>query len=151
MADRTALVAVSLVVVALLSGAVLAEAEANYERVTNRDETTASVTSVELTDDGGVAVTLRVDNTMNEPLRIQYVHVVLDRANVTDAASTPYNGYRSIPPEGGVVDAGVPGRQMSGSVAEGDTFTVRGTVAVEVYNRYRFEIPVEPAEVTIGE
>ena len=149
MADRSALLAATLVLLALLSGAVLVEAETNYERVASRDQTTAEVASVELTDDGSVAVGVRVRNTMREPLRVQYVHVELDRANATDAASVPYNGYRTVAPGTEIVSAGVPSRQLTGTVSEGDTFTVRGTVAVEVYNRYRFEIPIEPTEVTI--
>jgi hypothetical protein len=148
MGDRSVVLAASLVLLALLSGVVLAEAEANYQNVTSRDQTTATVNSVDLTDDG-VRVVLQVHNSMEEPLRVQYVHIVLDRENATDAASVPYNGYRTLPPGDGLVTGGVPGRQTTGTISEGDTFTVRGTVAVEVYNRYRFEIPVEPTEVTI--
>jgi hypothetical protein len=138
----------SLLLLALASGAVLAEAEANYERVTSRDETVATVASVELVD-GDVGVVVRVENAMREPLRVQYVHVVLDRHNATDSASASYNGYRTLPPGEGTVSATVPARQTTGRVAPGEAITVRGTVAVEVYNRYRFEIPVEPAEVTV--
>lgn len=148
MADRSTLVAASLLLFALLSGGVLVEAEANYERVANRDETVATVAAVELVD-GDVVVTVEVDNTMREPLRVRYVNVVLDRADATDSASMPYNGYRTLPTGEGFVNASVPARQTTGTVSPGETFTVQGTVAVEVFNRYRFEIPIEPTEVTV--
>jgi hypothetical protein len=148
MAERSAFVAASLVLLALLSGSVLVEAETNYERVTTRDETVATVADVELVD-GDVIVAVEVHNTMREPLRVRYVNVVLDRANATDSASVPYNGYLKIPAGEAIVNGSVPARQTTGTVAPGETFTVRGTVAVEVFNRYRFEIPIEPAEVTV--
>jgi len=148
MAERSAFVAASLVLLALLSGSVLVEAETNYERVATRDETVATVDSVELVD-GDVIVAVEVHNTMREPLRVRYVNVVLDRDNATDSASVPYNGYLTIPAGEAIVNASVPARQTTGTVTPGETFTVRGTVAVEVFNRYRFEIPIEPAEVTV--
>jgi hypothetical protein len=36
-----------------------------------------------------------------------------------------------------------------GSLSEGDSVTVSGTVVVEVYNDFRFEIPIELAEVRL--
>lgn len=140
-------VTVSLVVLTLFSVGVVAEAERNYANVTSLDESTASIVDAEFDD--GVVVTIRVHNSMNRPLRVQYVHVDLSHEDGRGAASTPYQGYQSLSPGTGTVKAYVPARLISGNLSEGDDVTVTGTVAVRVYNDYRFEIPIEQREVTL--
>lgn len=138
----------SLIVIALLSGAVVAEAERNYHRVTAVEENTATVSSVTLVNEG-LEVEVAVHNAMSEPLRVQYVHLELDRENHTDATSVPYNGYRSLLPGQSTLVMTVASRQLSGTVTEGETVTISGFVAVEVFNGYRFKITIEPTEVTV--
>ncbi|WP_373189729.1 hypothetical protein [Halolamina sp.] len=138
----------SLVVIAMLSGVVVAEAERNYVAVTSVSQSTASVGSVSQTDDG-LRIQVVVENSMNEPLRVQYVRLKLDRRNYTDATSFPYQGRRTLPPGESSMMMTVPTRQLSGDLSEDTTLVVEGFVAVEVYNGYRFEIPIEPTEVTL--
>lgn len=140
-------VAVSLVALTLLSVGVIAEAERNYATVTNLDESTASVVETEI--DEGLVVTLRVHNSMNRPVEIQYVHVELSHDDGRGSASTPYNGLRSLDPGDGTLTAYVPSRLAGTELSSGDEVTVSGTVAVRVYNDYRFEIPIEQREVTL--
>lgn len=149
MSSRSDLVAGSLVLLALLSVAVVAEAEANYATVTNRETATANVAEVTVTDDGSVQVRLGVENTMNEPLRVAYVHLELDREHSNDAASTPFGGYRTLPPGRSELTAGVTARQLSTDVAAGERITIRGRVAVSVYNNFRFDITIEETAVTL--
>jgi len=131
----------------LLSVGVVAEAERNYANVTELDESTASVVDAEFDD--GVVVTIRVHNSMNRPVRIQYVYVDLTHDDGRGASSTPYQGYKSLSPGTGAVTGYVPTRLISGNLSDGDTITVSGRVAVRVYNDYRFEIPIEKREVTL--
>lgn len=138
----------SLVVIALLSGGVVAEAEQNYTAVTSVEQTSASVGSVTETD-GDLQVEIVVENTMDDPLRVQYVRLELEHQNATDAASIPYQGHRQLPAGQSTMTMTVPDRQLSGSLSTGTTLVVEGFVAVEVYNGYRFEIPIEPREVTL--
>lgn len=138
----------TLLVAALLSGAVVVEAERNYAAVASVEEAEARVDGVS-TVDGRLQVRLAVRNTMNEPLRVQFVHLEADRANHTDAASIPYNGYRRLPPGRTALTVGIPSRQLTGSLGDGETMVVSGYLEVEVYNGYRFEIPIEPTEVTL--
>lgn len=140
-------VTVSLVALTLLSVGVVAEAERNYANVTSLDESTASVVDAEFDD--GVVVTIQVHNSMNRPIRIQYVHVDVTHDGGRGAASTPYQGYESISPGTGTVKGYVPARLISGTLSAGDDVTVTGTVTVRVYNDYRFEIPIEQREVTL--
>lgn len=140
-------VTLSLITLTLLSVGVIAEAERNYVNVTDLDESTASVVDAKFDD--GVVVTIQVHNSMNRPIRIQYVHVDLTHTDGRGAASTPYQGYRSISSGTGTVKGYVPARLISGNLSEGDEITVTGTVTVQVYNDYRFEIPIEKREVTL--
>jgi len=140
-------VAVSLVVLTLLSVGVVAEAERNYATVTDLDESTASVVDAEL--DEGVVVTIRVHNSMNRPVRVQYVHVDLAHEGGRGAASTPYQGYRTLAPGTGTLTGHVPSRLVRGNLSRGDDVAVSGTVAVRVYNDFRFEISIEQREVTL--
>ena len=141
-------VVASLLLVALLSGAVVAEAERNYASVTGRDETTATVADVRV-EDGAIAVDLRVNSSMNEALRIRYVHLTVARPGHIDGASTPFKGLRSLSPGGNDLGVSIPARQISGTVSPGDTATVTGEIAVSVYNGYEFTVPIEEAEVTL--
>lgn len=141
------LVTVSLLVLTLVSVGVVAEAERNYATVTERDDSTAAVSDVVL--DGGIELSVRVHNSMNRPLRVQYVHVDLAHDEGNGGSSTPYNGYRTVGPGTETLVVSVPERLTGGPLSEGDTVTVSGTVVVEVYNDYRFEIPIEPTEVTL--
>lgn len=138
---------VSLVVLTLLSIGVVAEAERNYANVSSLDESTASVADAEF--DEGVVVTIRVHNSMNRPLRIQDLHVDISHDDGRGAASTPYQGYRSLSPGTETVKGYVPERLISGNLSAGDEITVKGTITVRVYNDYRFQIPIEEAEVTL--
>lgn len=138
----------SLVIVALLSGVVVAEAERNYATVTSVAQSGASVDSVTETADG-LHVHITVENTMNEPLRVQYVRLEFNQGNYTDAASIPYQGRRTLATESSSITMRVPARQISGELSAGTTLVVEGFVAIEVYNGYRFEIPIEPREVTL--
>ncbi|MFB6201766.1 MAG: hypothetical protein ABEI98_07125 [Halorhabdus sp.] len=138
----------SLVVLAALSGAVVVEAERNYAAVTSVEQSTASVGSATATD-GGVQVEVVVKNEMPEPLRVQYVRLVLHRPNATDAASIPYQGTRSLAPGEATLTMTVPERQLTGTVSAGETLRVDGYVAVAVFNGYRFQIAIEEREVTL--
>lgn len=138
----------SLLVVALLSGAVIAEAERNYATVSSATGSSGTVEAVSQTD-GGLQVEIAVENTMNEPLRVQYVRLEFDQENYTDAASIPYQGRRTLATGVSTMTMTVPSRQISGELSAGTTLVVEGFVAVEVYNGYRFEIPIEPREVTL--
>ena len=141
------LVVVSLVVFALVSVGVIAEAERNYATVTTLDRSTASVVDASLGEQ--VVVGIRVHNSMNRPIRVDYVTVSLSGDDAGGLASTPYNEHRELPPGEGRISGVVPLRQVDGELAEGDRVTVDGTVAVRVYNAYEFEIPIEPTEVTL--
>lgn len=138
----------SLVLLAALSAAVVVEAERNYAAVTAVEETTASVESVDVVA-GGLDVVVAVDNRMTDSLRVQFVHLSVERANSTAKASTPYNGHRTLPPGRSRVTAGIPPRQLSEPFVPGERVTVDGYLSVEVYNGYRFEVPIEPREVTL--
>ncbi|MFB6221087.1 MAG: hypothetical protein ABEH90_06575 [Halolamina sp.] len=138
----------SLLGVAAFSGAVVAEAEHNYATITRRDEAAARVDDVSPAD-GALRVTLAVENPMNEGLRVQYVHIEVSRRESVDAASFPYNGSRTLAPGRSTLTPTVPERQLTGELTDGEPMTVTGYLAVEVYNEYRFEIPIEPAEVTL--
>lgn len=144
---RRRLGTVSLVVLTLLSVGVVAEAERNYAAVTDRDGSNASVSDVAF--DERLEVTLRVHNSMNQPVRIQYVHVDLHHAEGTGGSSTSFNGYRTLDPGTETMTVFVPARLVGGSLSQGDRVTVSGTVAVQVYNGYRFEIPIDSREVEI--
>lgn len=137
----------SLVVLTLLSVGVVAEAERNYAAVTERDGSTASVSDVAF--DERLEVTLRIHNSMNRPVRLQYVHVDLHHDEGNGGSSTSFNGYRTLDPGTETVTVSVPSRLVGGSLSQGDNVTVSGTVAVEVYNGYRFEIPIDSREVTL--
>lgn len=137
----------SLVVLTLLSVGVVAEAERNYAAVTERDGSTASVSDVAF--DERLEVTLRVHNSLNQPVRLQYVHVDLHHGEGTGGSSTPFNGYRTLDPGTETVTVSVPSRLVGGSLSRGDEVTVSGTVAVKVYNGYQFEIPIDIREVKI--
>lgn len=147
MSPSRRIVTVSLVALTLLSVGVVAEAERNYANVTSLDESTASVVDAEFDD--GVVVTIRVHNSMNRPVRIQYVHIDLSHDDGRGSASTPYQGYKSLSPGTGTVTGYVPARLISGNLSQGDDVTVTGTISVQVYNDYRFEIPIEEREVTL--
>lgn len=138
----------SLFVLALLSGAVVVEAERNYANVTSVEQTDARVANV-AADDGALQVRLAVENRMGEPLRLQFVHLEVNRTDHTDAASVPFNGYRTLPAGRATLTVGVPPRQLTGTLGENETVVVGGYVAVEVYNGYRFEVPFGPTEVTL--
>jgi hypothetical protein len=140
-------VAASLVALVLLSVGVVAEAERNYATVTELDASTASVTGAEFDD--GVTVTLEIHNSMNRPVRVEYVNVDLRHDGGSGGASTPYNGYRSLDPGTGSLTAHVPARLTGGELSPGKTVEVSGTVTVRVYNGYEFDIPIEPREVTL--
>ena len=141
------LVVVSLVGFALVSVGVIAEAERNYATVTALDRSTASVVDASLEEQ--VVVGIRVHNSMNRPIRVDYVTVSLSSDDAGGLASTPYKEHRELPPGYGRISGIVPLRQVDGELAEGDRVTVDGTVAVRVYNAYEFEIPIEPTEVTL--
>lgn len=141
------LVTASLLLLTLVSVGAIAEAEHNYATVTEREDSTATVSNVVL--DEGLGLSIQVYNSMNRPLRVQYVHIDLAHDEGTGGSSTPYNGYRTIAPGTETLTVSVPERLTGGSLSEGDTVTVRGTVVVEVYNEYRFDIPIEPTEVTL--
>lgn len=138
----------SLLGITLFSGAVVAEAEHNYATVTALTETHARVEWARA-DDGGLQVRLAAHNSMNEPLRVQYVHLEIDHADGIDSASVPYNGIRSLPPGDSTLSPSIPERKITGQLEAGDSITVSGGVAVDVYNEYRFEIPIEPQEVEL--
>lgn len=141
-------VAVSLLLVALLSGAVVAEAETNYASVTGRDDTTAAVADARV-EDGALAVDIRVDSSMNGALRVEYVHLSVARPGHTDGASTPFNGLRSLSPGENDLGVSIPARQISGTISTGDTVTITGEIVVSVYNDYEFAIPIEETEVRL--
>lgn len=138
----------SLLAVAIFSGAVVAEAERNYAAVTAVEETVASVEAASA-DGDGVSIAISVRNTMGEPLRLQYVHLRLDRANGSASTSVPYNGYETIPPGESTLTTGITDRQFEGEPESGETVVVDGHLVVEVYNGYRFEIPIDSREVTL--
>lgn len=147
MSQRRRLGVASLVVLSLLSVVVVAEAERNYAAVTEREGSTASVSDVAF--DERLEVTLRVHNSMNQPIRLQYVHVDLHHDEGTGGSSTSFNGYRTLDSGTETVTVAVPPRLVGGSLSQGDSVTVSGTVAVQVYNGYRFEIPIDSREVTV--
>lgn len=138
----------SLFVIAVLSGVVVAEAQYNYASVTDLERTTAHVERVSAVD-GGLQVELVVENSMNERLRIQYVHLNVNRTNHSDSASVPINGYRTLAPGRSTLTVTVPERQVTGELEARETMIVDGRIAVEVYNGYQFEVPIDPEEVTV--
>lgn len=141
------IVTASLLLLTLVSVGAIAEAEHNYATVAEREDSTAAVGDVVF--DEGVRLSVQVTNSMNQPLRVQYVHIDLSHAGGQGASSTPYNGYRTIDPGIETLTVSVPERLVSGSLSAGDTVTIRGTVAVKVYNDYRFEIPIESTEAEV--
>lgn len=138
----------SLVGVAFASGAVVAEAERNYAAVASRAETEAQVEAVDVGKDG-LRVRLLVRNSLNEPVRLRYVHLDVDHAEYVDSASVPFNEYRSLDPGRSPLIVTIPERQLTGEPTAGETVTVSGTVAVTVYNEYEFDIPVGPTEARL--
>ena len=138
----------SLVVLAVLSGAVVAEAERNYAAVSSVETTDARVVSASV-DDGGMLLTIAVDNEMGERLRVQYVHLSVQWADGSVSASVPYNGYETLPPGESRLSPGIGTRQFESLPEPGETVVVDGYVAVEVYNGYRFEVPIAEREVTL--
>ncbi|GAA0256719.1 hypothetical protein [Haladaptatus pallidirubidus] len=141
-------VVASLLAIALLSGAVIAEAEQNYASVTSRDETSAGIADTNI-ENGALVADLRVNSSMNEPLRIQYVHLTVAHPGYNDSASTPFKGQRSLLPGENDLKVDIPARQVSGNLSAGDAVTVYGEIVVSVYNGYEFDIPVERTEVTL--
>lgn len=142
------LVAGSLLVIALFSGAVVVEAERNYAAVTAVERTDARVDAV-WTAGGDLEVRIAVENSMPEALRLQFAHLTVERVNHTDAASVPYNGYRTLPPGQSTLTTGIPERKLTGGLSPGETVVVGGYLSVEVFNGYRFDVPVEKREVTL--
>ncbi|NHX37964.1 MULTISPECIES: hypothetical protein [Halolamina] len=138
----------SLVVLAALSGVVVVEAEQNYAAVTAGDPSTATVGSATATDDG-VQIEVVVVNEMPEPLKVQYVRIVLHRPNATDAASIPYKGARSVAPGESTLTMTVPERQLSGNVSAWERVHIDGYVAVAVYNDHRFQVSIKERKVTL--
>lgn len=140
----------SLLVLALVSGGVLAEAEYNYASVTNAGESTASVLDASRTDDG-LRVRLSVENELDARLDVEYIHVEADHVGGVDEASVPYDGRRTLPPGETTLVVRIPERQLSDPTARIDRATVRGTVAVSAFNGYEFEIPINPKRVNVDE
>lgn len=138
----------SLLALAVLSGAVVVEAERNYAAVTAVEGTEASVESA-TADDDGVSITIAVRNTMGEPLRLQYVHLRVERANGTTSTSVPYNGYETLAAGESTLRTGVTERQFDDDPQADETVVVSGHLAVEVYNAYRFKVPIDEREVTL--
>ena len=138
----------SLVILAVLSGAVVAEAERNYAAVSSVEATDARVASASV-DDGGMLFTISVDNEMGEHLRVQFVHLSVRRADGTVSASVPYNGYETLPPGESRLSPGISARQFESPPEPGETVVVDGYLSVEVYNDYRFEVPIAEREVTL--
>lgn len=147
MSRQRLFVTASLVVLTLVSVGVIAEAERNYATVAERDDSTAAVSEVVLEE--GLELSIRVHNSMNRPLRVQYVHINLAHDMGNGGSSTPYNGHRTIAPGTEALAVSVSERLTGGSLSEGDSVSVGGTVVVDVYNNYQFQIPIEPTEVTL--
>lgn len=138
----------SLVIIALFSAAVVAEAERNYAAVTEVEQTEAQVDTVSMVE-GDLEVRITVDNSMPEALRLQFVHLTVERNNHTDAASVPYKGYRTLPPGTSTLSTGIPERHLTGGLSPGETVVVGGYLSVEVFNGYRFEVPIDERAVTL--
>ncbi|SFQ18893.1 hypothetical protein SAMN05216277_1308 [Halolamina pelagica] len=86
---------------------------------------------------------------MPEPLKVQYVRIVLHRPNATDAASIPYKGARSVAPGESTLTMTVPERQLSGNVSAWERVHIDGYVAVAVYNDHRFQVSIKERKVTL--
>lgn len=147
MSSTRLFVTASLLFLTLISVGVIAEAERNYATVAERGDSTATVDGVVLDD--GVELSVQVYNSMNQPLRVQYVTIDLSHNDGHGGSSTPYNGYRTVDPGAETLTVSVPERLVGGSLSAGDTVTVRGTVVVEVYNNYRFDILIDSTKVTL--
>ena len=138
----------SMLAIAVFSGVVVTEAERNFAAVTVVDETTASVETAAANGDGA-SIIIAVQNTMGQPLRLQYVHLTVEGADGRSSASVPYNGYETLPPGESTLTTGITERQFEGDARVGDSVIVSGHLAVEVYNAYRFQVPIDEREVTL--
>lgn len=145
---RPRVVGASLLIVALFTGGVIVEAEHNYAAVADRDRTTAALVTASA-EEGAIEVRIRVHNSMDEPLRLQYVHLEAIRRNATDSASTPYGGSKIVRPGNATLDVQISARQVTGDIAPNEDARIGGEVVVTVYNAYRFTIPIEDREVTL--
>lgn len=141
------LLAASLLVLAAVSVGVVAEAELNYRALATADGTEATPVAAEPTATG-VAVTLAVTNTMNRPLRVEYVRLRLRGPDGTAAVSVPFRGV-TAPPGESTLTATVTERRFPGEPAAGDRLVVAGHAAVVVFNGYEFDVPVREREVAL--
>jgi len=145
---RERLLVASLLVVAAASLGVVAEAEANYRSLATAEGTEAATVAAEPTDTG-VTLTLAVTNTMNRPLRVDYVRLRLRGPDGTTTVSVPFRGRVTAPPGTSRLTAAVLDRRLPGDPVAGDRLVVAGHAAVVVFNGYEFEVPVREREVAL--
>lgn len=133
---------VSLLVLVALSGGVIYEAESNYSSVINAPAPTANVFGIEAVDDG-LEVVLQVQNTLNRPLRVQFVFMRVTDDQETKSISVPFQGRRTIKPGQDALDVYLQPRRVAGLDLNG-TLRFEGHIQVAVYNGHTMQVPIEP-------
>lgn len=136
----------SLVVCAALSGLVVAEAERNYASVTKAPSPTATIVGVDIAN-RDLQVGLRVENTLNRPLRVEFAHIEVDDGTDAVTVSVPYRGIASLDPGESILEPTLSARRIT-DLSLDRSLTVSGYVAVTVYRQYRIDVPIDTREVT---
>lgn len=133
---------VSLLVLVALSGGVIYEAESNYGSVINAPSPTANVFAVQTVNDG-LSVTLQVENTLNQRLRVQFVFIRVDDEQLTKSISVPIQERRSIAPGTVALEIHLPPRRVEG-LNLNDSLRFEGHIQVAVYNGHTMRVSIEP-------
>lgn len=146
--SRSSTVVISLLLVALLSGGVLAEVETNYASVVRSDESTARVTEAEQSEDG-ILFRIDVENQLDHPVRIDYVRLNITEGNRSVLVSVPFGERVSVPPGGDTIEAFVSARRYERLSPIEDPLTVKGYIVVRVFTDHMFTITLTESEVEL--
>lgn len=132
---------VSLLVLVALSGGVIYEAETNYGSVINSPPPTANVFGVQEVD-SGLSVVLRVQNTLNQRLRVQFVFIRVHDGQETKSISVPIQERRSIKPGQTAFEIFLQPRRVEG-LRLNSSLRFEGHIQVAVYNGHTMQVPIE--------
>jgi len=136
----------SLLLLAIVSAVVLAEVEGNYAATVRSEDATAQVTAVDPGPDG-LLFTIGVENPLDDPIRVDYVRLRLSEGGDSVVVSVPFGERESVPPGRHPIEAFVSERRHDSLSPIEGTITVRGYVAVAVYNGHEFTVSIAESEV----
>lgn len=146
--SQSSVVVISLLLVALLSGGVLAEVETNYATMVQSDESTAWVTEAEQSEDG-ILFQIAVENHLNHPIRIDYVRLNITEKNRSVLVSVPFGERASVSPKGGTIEAFVSARRHERLSPIEKPLNINGYIVVRVFNNHKFIITVTESKVEL--